>query len=157
MRKLIVLIAGLALLGVVNYGIYQREQLIEHGHVVLLRLAPLDPRSMMQGDYMALHFADAETLTETERRLGDGRIVLKLDDKGIGQYTRRDDGSALQPNEVRMRYRIRDEQVKFATNAWFFEEGQAERFETARFGEFRVDDDGEAILVGMRSENLDRL
>jgi uncharacterized membrane-anchored protein len=157
MRKAIVLVAGLAILAIASHGVYQRERLLEHGRVVLLSLAPVDPRSLMQGDYMALRFADADSLTESERRLGDGHIVLKLDDRGVGRFVRRDEGQPLQANEVRMRYRIRGDTVKFATNAWFFEEGQAERFASARFGEFRVGADGEAILTALRNERLERL
>jgi uncharacterized membrane-anchored protein len=40
------------------------------------------------------------------------------------------------------------------TDAWFFKEGEAQRWEKARFGEFRVLPDGRALLVGMRDENL---
>ena len=40
----------------INYSIYQREQHIAHGQTVYVQLAPVDPRSLMQGDYMALDF-----------------------------------------------------------------------------------------------------
>src|SRR5690606_24345673 len=50
--------AGLAIvLLVVNTGIYQREQILQQGQTAVLALAPVDPRSLMQGDYMALRFA----------------------------------------------------------------------------------------------------
>src|SRR5690606_4235060 len=45
---------------VVNAGIYQREQILAHGKSVILALAPVDPRSLMQGDYMALRFQVAD-------------------------------------------------------------------------------------------------
>ena len=35
------------------------------------------------------------------------------------------------------------------TNAWFFAEGSAERFEAARYGEFAVDEDGQSLLRDM--------
>ena len=50
MRKGIVVLAGLALLVGVNVTILSRERLIDDGTIVLLELAPVDPRSMMQGD-----------------------------------------------------------------------------------------------------------
>jgi uncharacterized membrane-anchored protein len=61
-----------------------------------------------------------------------------------------DDGSPLAPDQVRLRYRVREGEVRFATNAFFFQEGAAKRYEPARFGEFRVAADGEAILTGLR-------
>jgi len=154
MRKAIVIAAGLAILALVNFSIYSREQLLASGAVVLLPLAPVDPRSLMQGDYMALRFAVAN---EIQSRVGreaahDGHVVLALDQKRIGSFARIDDGRPLTANEVRMRYRVRNEQVRFGTNAFFFQEGDAHLYENARFGEFRVGEDGEAILTGVRGE-----
>jgi len=57
-----------------------------------------------------------------------------------------------------LRYRIRGGNVWLGTNAFFFEEGTADRYRDARFGEFRVDRaSGEAILVGLRNDALDPL
>src|SRR5690606_22974697 len=57
------LLAGLAvILAVVNLGIYQRDQILKHGESVILALAPVDPRSLMQGDYMALRFQVADEI-----------------------------------------------------------------------------------------------
>ena len=46
----ILLWGGLLLaLVVVNHGIVQRERILSDGHVLLLELQPVDPRSIMQG------------------------------------------------------------------------------------------------------------
>src|SRR5690606_10833586 len=56
-RTVACLLAGLLLiLAVVNVGIWQRERILATGRTVVLALAPVDPRSLMQGDYMALRF-----------------------------------------------------------------------------------------------------
>src|SRR5690606_1427760 len=44
----------LLLLGYFNYSIRQKEALLKTRKSVLLELAPVDPRSIMQGDYMEL-------------------------------------------------------------------------------------------------------
>lgn len=155
MRKAITLCAGLIVLALANYAIYSRERLLTEGRVVLLQLAPLDPRSLMQGDYMALRFqaaSDAFGTGNARKQQLDGYIILTLDQHGIGTFTRLDDGTELGQNEVRMRYRIRDGQPKFATNAFFFQEGDAKRYTAARYGEFRLAADGEAILAGLRDK-----
>jgi len=160
MRKVIAVIAGLLLLGVVNWSIYSREQLLKHGRVVLLELAPVDPRSLMQGDYMALRFKVAgqiRELTRSEVEAENGRVVVKLDERGVGNFVRRDGGEPLSPGEVHLRYRIRNGQVKFATNGFFFQEGHANDYQKARFGEFRVDPSGELLLTDLRGEKLERL
>lgn len=159
MRKLIAIVAGLSILAIANYGIYQRETLLENGRTVLLRLAPVDPRSLMQGDYMALRFEAARHIGSggNNRNSRDGHIVLKVDGQSVGQFVRLDTGAPLAADELRMRYRVRNGTVKFATNAYFFQEGTADRYAAARFGEFRVGHDGEAILTGMYDEHLRKM
>ena len=156
MRKLVALVAGLAVLGFVNFGIWQREQLVTGGRVMLLRLSPVDPRSLMQGDYMRLNFevADRAFPWRSRPRRGDGHVVVGLDGRRVGHFRRIDQGGALARDEIKLRYRIRGGDAKFATNAYFFEEGQAPAFEPAQYGEFRVAEDGEMILIGLRDAGL---
>lgn len=154
MRKIIVLVAGVLVLAVVNGVVYQREQLLSAGRVVLLELAPVDPRSLMQGDYMALEFRVARDAGSVLSASSDGHLVLHVDDRNVGTFVRRDDATPLGEREVRLRYRVRDDRVRLVTNAWFFEEGRADEFAAARFGEFRLAPNGEALLSGMRDESL---
>ena len=158
MRKAIVIAAGVLLLVIVNWSILARERLLVDGRVVLLELAPVDPRSLMQGDYMALRFKAANDAFGRARgrseESADGRLVVAVDERGVGTYRRLDDGSPLADNEARIRYRIRNGQPKLATNAFFFAEGHGSDYAKARYGEFRVAPDGEAILTRLRDEAL---
>ena len=74
MRKAIVLIAGLLILAGVTAAISSKEQLLVTGRVVFLELAPVDPRSLMQGDYMALRFKAANDAFGFRM---DQRVALK--------------------------------------------------------------------------------
>ena len=159
MRKIVALVAGLAILVLANHSIYSRERLLAEGRIALLELAPVDPRSLMQGDYMALNFRIANEVFGRRARegLADGRIVVQVDPRGVAKFSRMDDGSPLASDELRIRYRVRGDQVKFATNAYFFQEGHAKIYERARYGEFRVAPDGDCLLSGMRDDKLQRL
>jgi len=155
-RKVVAVLATLVVLAVVNIGIHRRERLLSDGRVVLLELAPVDPRSLMQGDYMALRFkiaADAFHAVQSGTA-EDGRIVAQVDARGVASFKRFADGSSPAGDEVLLRYRVRDSQPKFATNAFFFQEGTADRYRNARYGEFRVAPDGEMILTGLRGADL---
>jgi uncharacterized membrane-anchored protein len=139
-------IAVVLVLGAVNWSIVAKERIKTQGERIFLALAPVDPRSLMQGDYMALRFEIANQIsTEAE-----GSAPLSVDERGI---------ATLNPSpataRLRIRYRVRNGQVWLGTNAYFFEEGSAERYQGARYGEFRVDrNSGEAVLVGLADENL---
>lgn len=156
MRKAVALAAGVAVLAFVNFGIYQRERLVTKGRIVLLKLSPVDPRSLMQGDYMRLNFeaADQAFPFRTRPPRADGHVVVALDGSGIGHFRRLADARRLAPGEVALRYRIRGGEPSFATDAFFFEEGQGPAFAGAAYGEFRVGEDGEMILTGLRDDRL---
>lgn len=158
MRSAIAFIACLGALALVNYSIVAKERQLATGKVVHLELAPVDPRSLMQGDYMALRFRLAnDAVRAIPKSSTDGRIVAALDERSIASYRRLDDGQPIAQNEVLLRYRLRHGELKFATNAFFFEEGSARRYEAARYGEFRVAPDGELLLTGLRDKDLQPL
>ena len=151
---------GLVLtLSLVNYSIVKQETLLAEGEVVFLQLAPVDPRSLMQGDYMALRFDIERKLSEHLGEIGvsDGKLVAKLDKQRVARFLSLYSGQALSQQQILMRYRIRNGQVKFATNAFFFEEGSAEKFEQAEYGQFRVGSDGELLLAAMYDAYLKQI
>jgi uncharacterized membrane-anchored protein len=164
MRNWIVIATGLATLALVNWTISQREHQIATGKVVRLELAPVDPRSLMQGDYMALRFQVANEVQrgmsrkeEVNGEAKGGHVVVKPDADGIAHHVRPYAGETLAPGEILLRYRVREDQVKFATNAWFFQEGHAKLYEGARYGEFRVSPSGEMLLVAMLGKDRETL
>lgn len=57
--RILIITNLLLLLGYLNWSIYQKEQTLRDGQLVLFELAPVDPRSLMQGDYMSLRYREA--------------------------------------------------------------------------------------------------
>jgi uncharacterized membrane-anchored protein len=156
MRKVLMVLTALLILVAVNFNIYKREQLLSNGRVVLMELAPVDPRSLLQGDYMALRFkVTTQAFNHNNlKTLEDGCLVVVLDERNIASFKRFEDSSKLADNEALLRYRIRNGQSKFATNAFFFQEGHGNDYENARFGKFRVSPGGDAILTQLLDQNL---
>ena len=155
LTRTIVVLATVHVLAAVNYSIHAKEQIIHHGEPVYLALAPVDPRSLMQGDYMALRF---QLAAEIEASLRDDRVAavphvpVTLDDRHIATLAMHG------PGNLSIRYRIHNGRVWLGTNAYFFEEGTASRFARARYGEFKVDrTSGEAVLVALRDGELREL
>jgi uncharacterized membrane-anchored protein len=144
-RKLL-LVGAVLVLGAVNWSILAKERIKTSGERIFLALAPVDPRSLMQGDYMALRFEIADRIEAKQ----SGSAPLLIDSRGIA--TLNPDPAA---EGLRIRYRVRNGLIWLGTNAYFFEEGTADRYVGARFGEFRIDrESGEAVLVGLRDADL---
>lgn len=145
--------AALVLL-VANIGIWQKEQLIRHGEVLFIPLAPADPRSLMQGDFMRLDFV-GWGLASTDEDAATAHLVLRREAQGIARPVRMDDGTApLADGEIRLPLTHKAGRWVLVTDAFFFKEGEAQRWEAARFGEFRIDPSGRALLVTLGGENL---
>jgi len=169
MANKIVLLATIFILGIVNWSIIGKETHLAEGRIVYLELAPVDPRSLMQGDYMALRYKVAnavhQALPKADEYHGwrqavdasDGYVVVRMDARQVGAFKELDSGRPLSEDELRLRFRVRSGEVKFATNAFFFQEGHAPYYATAKYGQFRVDDKGELLLVAMYDNNLNRL
>lgn len=153
LTRAFILAGALLVLVAVNYSIYGKEQVKRNGESIYLALAPVDPRSLMQGDYMALRFQLADAIQSTLPNVSSTaaqRAPVVLDDRHIATLSPTD-----RPSDLLIRYRIRAGRVWLGTNAYFFEEGSASRFDNARYGEFRVDRaSGEAVLVALRDSEM---
>jgi uncharacterized membrane-anchored protein len=145
-------------LAVANIGIAQKERTIAQGRKVFVELAPVDPRSLMQGDYMQLNFRLPSDDRDAEKEnLRSGRLyaIGKLDERGVVQWLRTGPASEpLAPGEQRFELTPRGGRWALVTDAWYFREGDGQRWEQARYGEFRVEPDGRALLVGMADAQL---
>ena len=160
MRKWLIALSTVCILGAVNVAIWKNEQLIEHGETVLLELAPVDPRSLMQGDYMALRFAMADAIraeldSQTDRL--SGHAIVQLDAQRRASFVALDQQQALADGQVRLQFRLRNGQIKFATNAFFFQEGTGSIYEEAQYGLFRVGSEGQLMLPHLVDAQLQTL
>jgi uncharacterized membrane-anchored protein len=144
-------------LAVVNIGIWQKETLIAKARSVFVEMAPTDPRSLMQGDFMRLAFRlpHAGNLPADE----NARVyaVGKINARGILLLERLASETRLAPDEMAIELTRHEGFRTLVTDAWYFKEGEAARWARARYGEFRVDADGHALLVGLRGPSLEAL
>jgi uncharacterized membrane-anchored protein len=142
-------VAALVLV-VTNVLIIQKERLLALPQIILLELAPVDPRSLVQGDYLALAYAIARAVPVTNLP-ADGQLVVTVGADNVARYLRvYAPPSPLAPGELLLRYRIRDGRLHIGSETFFFQEGTAAAYEKARYAELRVDSSGESLIVGLR-------
>ncbi|PXV55792.1 GDYXXLXY domain-containing protein [Aeromonas veronii] len=155
-RQLALLLSGLAILAGINATVWRYEHAMSSGEVVLLRLAPVDPRSLMQGDYMRLNYEIARELTSRDARAtqdkGNDTLVIRLDAHQVATLVAAGKPDRLASDERLLQVRQSERQWQIGPDAYFFEEGTAEQYEAARYGEFRLQADGKTLLVGLRDE-----
>lgn len=121
------------------------EQVLAEGTVLLAPLAPVDPRSLMQGDYMRLRYADP-----LPERAGEaGTMIVAVGDDRVIAFRRLDDGKPPGPGEYRLHWRRRNGALLLAADSFLFQEGLADLYAGARFAVLRVDESGQALLAGL--------
>ena len=92
-----------------------------------------------------------------ENDIQDGFILAEISPQNVAKYIAIYSGETLTENQQLLKFRIRKSRLKFATNAFFFEEGTADKFQQAKYGEFKVDEDGNMLLVSMRDAEFNLL
>lgn len=131
-----------------------KERLLATGDELLLALAPVDPRSLLQGDYMALEF---RLEGEIRRRLAQepapsarhGLAVLRRAADHTAELTAlRFDGKPVAPGEYAVRFSLPEGRLRLA-HSFLFEEGLADLYSAARYGIFRCTPQGECLLTGL--------
>jgi len=148
-----------AVLVLANWSIIGKERVLADGEIMLLNLAPRDPRSLLQGDYMVLRYSLAQTIMgQLDAPFSAaGAAVVRLDENAVASFVRLDDTGQLAPDERLLQYRKRGESLRIAGDAFFFEQGSDRVYASARYGELRVDTRGAAVLVGLRDNEFNRL
>ncbi|EPG72845.1 GDYXXLXY protein [Leptospira fainei serovar Hurstbridge str. BUT 6] len=149
LRKPIILLNLAVILLIVGVETFKKERLRETGELVLFTLAPVDPRSLMQGDYMQLAY-DITRSNFTEELSSSGYIVFSLDENKVATFIRFQ--NELEPtagNERKIKYHRHESEISFGAEEFFFQEGAGPIFANAKFGALRIDSKGNGILVGV--------
>ena len=158
-RIIVLAVTVASVLLVINIEIASKEQIVRNGATVLLRIAPRDPRSLLQGDYMALRYTMAGAVaSEAEQfEMNDGIAVIELGELNEARFVSLYKDQQLQDRQHLLRFRKRGDSVRLASDAYFFEEGSGQEYSGARFGEIRINTNGDAVLIGLRDAEGERL
>jgi len=154
--KQALLLSAAAVIGIALWAVADLERTLRDGTPVLVELAPVDPRSLMQGDYMALAFAmDRKLPHRSKAQLAAPRYAyVRLDAQGRATFAATGQTLPAPQGQIALRIRQRGWRDSIGPNAFFFQEGKGTVFEAAKWGELRVDRNGRALLVALRDAQL---
>tara|TARA_B100001063_G_C16678352_1_gene510357 strand:- start:130 stop:690 length:561 start_codon:yes stop_codon:yes gene_type:complete len=181
MKRISEYIISILVIGVIIYAFQvkaDRDQLILTGKEILLELAPVDPLSLLQGQYMIINFALEREKIELKkedvdsRRInlrimnGSARIVLRYNESGVANFNRLEDDQLLASNEILFKIKARSRRengskyfyrIDVEQESFLFKENTEKKYETAKYGVFRVNQDGDYVLVDLADKDLKRL
>lgn len=162
------LLAGNLLLIVVifTWMLRSKEELLQNGNVLVLKLQPVDPRSFMMGDYMTLNY-DINNEIPTGNSFDDFRfyrinekkrtkVVVKMNDS-LAVFVRLHNKEALSDGEFVLPCEKRYFNYEILPNEYLFQEGRAKHFDRAEYAQFRVDKSGAVIIECLLDKNRKEL
>lgn len=153
LTRILVLANLFLLLAYLFYAVRTKETILTEGELLLFELAPVDPRSLIQGDYMELRYAVADGVYRDSADR-TGYLVVSKDADGVAQKVRlQPETTPLSSGELLIRYSFPGWQMKIGAESYFFEEGTAGVYEAAKYGGLRIDDAGNSLLIGLYDEN----
>jgi uncharacterized membrane-anchored protein len=139
-----VLLPSLLVAVVITGLVARKEQQLTQGQTVLLRLAPVDPRSLLQGDYMTLRYEIAGEVRDAAST-DDGIVRVHLDDDRVA--VRAIERHAQDERAVDIKWHRVRGSIVFGADSFFFAEGEGDQMARAAFAEVRVTPDGTPVLV----------
>ena len=141
-----------------NFSVAKKEELLKDGQLVLLEFAPVDPRSLMQGDYMALRYKISEGISD-QNIPKRGYCVVLLGTNGVANKVRfQKNKTPLNKDEHLIEYTSSDNwNINIGAESYFFQEGQAKKYDQAKYGGVKIDNKGNSLLIGLFDGQLRRI
>ena len=160
--KTVKLLVGLVIgmqLALILGTVYNNEKKLKEANEIILKLAPKDPRSLLQGDYVILNYdisRDAQKAIENQE-LKRVKVVLSKQNWIYGfdrlyPYTQ---NISLKENQLFINGKVkRRGSIYFGIENFFVEEGTGLEVERkAKFAKIKVTSKGDAFII----ELLDKL
>ena len=186
MRKILFVVALAAFLSLFGWSVFQKERQMHSGTVMILALRPVDPRSLLQGDYMVLHFVLERDIDNALRALKPARpdsaarkngqeengavppssqkAVLRLDPAGEAVFVELDTGRSLAKDEHLLAFNTSEDTgfgagrvSRIGAGTFFFQEGHGRAYQQAKYAEMRVDSQGGSLITHLLDAQKKRI
>ncbi|WP_347016461.1 GDYXXLXY domain-containing protein [Acinetobacter seifertii] len=170
MKKYFSLILAIVTVLVFTGLVAKNEWHLHQSKSIFIKLKPVDPRSILQGDYMALAYElNLQSLKSPSGSEGNAldqvifnhanipaKVILDSQNRVIRTILDTNNSSAGQ-SLILKNPENRLQALYPASRSFLFAEGLAHCYEKAKYAEFKVNIKGEAILFDLRGEKLQSL
>lgn len=139
-KQIFIVFNFLLLLALISFSVW-KEKGYRKEEPFYLKLAPVDPRSLLQGDYMILHYDIIEQAKEKIRVLQNrnqtdmrrGFIVLRLDKDRLAHFQDVVEEPYSDKNLLFVAFRFNGITLKINADTFLFQEGQAKRYQEVQY------------------------
>jgi len=153
LTRILVIVNLIIVLVYTVYYVQAKETILAEGELLLFELAPVDPRSLIQGDYMVLNYALSRNVNQ-DSVPKTGYMVVTKNAEGVAERQRlQSKTTPLNAGEFLVNYTMPSWQMNIGAESYFFEEGTGEVYEAAKYGGVKIDNAGNSLLVGLYDED----
>ncbi|MBM7702066.1 GDYXXLXY domain-containing protein [Metabacillus iocasae] len=151
-RKGILLVIISIQLVIIGVQVTKSERVLANGETVTLQLEPLDPRSLLQGDYVILRFTISRLELKEEPSYNEKiKVGLVQNKQGVYEYHTHVVGDEKESGAADVwitgRYKGNGN-VEYGIENYFIEEGTGREVEeNARYAKIKVGKNGDALLI----------
>ncbi|WP_424246021.1 putative membrane-anchored protein [Elusimicrobium posterum] len=155
MRVKLFLIFTVLILCIFGGLIVQKELVLKNGKTFYLELRPVDPRSILQGDYMELRYNIRENTINPHK---EEAVCIVLDQDGVGRYLIESiKEKCIAQGDVWVKVKKQSHSYRLAPDSFFFQEGHAHLYENASYAVLKYDGKGAVVLSGLADNKLQEI
>jgi uncharacterized membrane-anchored protein len=145
-----------------NLMIFQKQKLLRSGETVYFAIAPSDPRSLMQGDYIDFRYKMENEIKRNQAATpkNNGYLVIAYDNESVGHFVRFYDGEKLAPNEKLVKYQHNPQSILAVTikpHTFFFQENLQQDYQKPEYAIFHYHGEKDYLLVGLADNDKRRI
>ncbi|WP_314295144.1 GDYXXLXY domain-containing protein [Fusobacterium periodonticum] len=172
MKKILIVVNIVLLFVITGFSAQKEESYKKLDSYFYLELRPVDPRSLLQGDYMTLNYDildqttefiynnrtyiyDGENENEVDeirelRKLADAKrayIAIRLDENKVAKFVKLTKEKTDEKDLFFIAYKSDGYNVDINVNSYLFQEGTGDKYENARYAK--------VVLVGNKLRLID--
>ena len=160
-KKILLIINIVILFVVTGFSANKEEGYKKSDSYFYLELAPVDPRSLLQGDYMTLNYDitdkaqeiifngiyDSKDENNKFLDMRKGYIVVSLDENKVAKFVKLSKEKTDEKDLLFIAFKSDGFNVNINANSYLFQEGTGDKYENARYSK--------VILVGNNLRLID--
>ena len=160
-KKILLIINIVILFVVTGFSANKEEGYKKSDSYFYLELAPVDPRSLLQGDYMTLNYDiidkaqeiifngiyDSKNENNEFLDMRKGYIVVSLDENKVAKFVKLSKEKTDEKDLLFIAYKTDGFNVNINANSYLFQEGTGNKYQDARYSK--------VVLVGDKLRLVD--